>query len=141
VLTVVNTNYVRQRKIVLDSHYAGHILFTRVNPAERASGRERRTGQGGGSDDQQKRRREMTVEEAEAALLASQIAAARKALEKDLTISVPTAALLLNISKNHAYDCINEGVFPVPTLKVGRSFRVPTRALRELLQVEESAAA
>lgn len=83
------------------------------------------------------RPKKMTVERAEAALLAS-FEAARKALVTDLTISVPAAAMLLGLSKNHAYDTIHEGTFPVPTLKVGRTFRVPTRALREVLQVQES---
>jgi hypothetical protein len=82
-------------------------------------------------------RQEMTVEEAEAALLASRAAVARKALQTELTVDVPTAAVLLKISRQHAYNCINEGLFPVPILKVGRSFRVPTRALREVLQVQE----
>jgi len=82
-------------------------------------------------------KQEMTVEEAEAALLATRKAAAREALLKDLTVSVPIAAVLLGLSKNHAYDCINENKFPVPIIKVGRTIRVPTRALREALQVRE----
>src|SRR5262245_46087007 len=83
-------------------------------------------------------KREMTVGEAEAALLATRKAAAREALIKDLAVSVPIAAALLGLSKQHAYDCINEGTFPVPILKVGRTIRVPTRALREVLQVQGS---
>ena len=83
-------------------------------------------------------KREMTVEEAEAALLATRKAAAREALLKDLTVSVPIAAVLLGLSKNHAYDCIHEDTFPVPTIKVGRTIRVPTRPLREALQVQGS---
>ena len=82
--------------------------------------------------------REMTVEEAEAALLATRKAAAREALLRELTVSVPTAAVLLGLSKNHIYDCIHEATFPIPTIKVGRTIRVPTRALREALQAQES---
>jgi hypothetical protein len=80
----------------------------------------------------------MTVAEVTEAALASRLIAARKALQTELTVDVPTAAVLLKISRQHAYDCINEGIFPVPTLKVGRTFRIPTRALREVLQVEGS---
>jgi len=83
-------------------------------------------------------KREMTVEEAEAALLESRKAAARAALLKELAVSVPMAAVLLALSKNHAYDLIKENKFPVPTLKLGGTYRVPTRALRDLLQVQES---
>jgi excisionase family DNA binding protein len=83
-------------------------------------------------------KRAITVEEAERVLLAGRMAQARRALMEDLTISVPDAAMLLGFSKNHAYNTIEEGSFPVPTIKVGRSIRVPTRALREALQVQES---
>jgi excisionase family DNA binding protein len=82
--------------------------------------------------------RKMTVEEAEAALLATRKAAAHKALQKDLAVSVPIAAVLLGLSKNHVYDCIREGTFPIPTIKIGRTFRIPTRALREKLQLQDS---
>lgn len=82
--------------------------------------------------------RGMTVEEAEAALLATRKAAAREALLRELTVSVPIAAVLLGLSKNHIYDCIHEDTFPIPTIKVGRTIRVPTRALREALQAQES---
>jgi predicted DNA-binding transcriptional regulator AlpA len=82
--------------------------------------------------------RVMSVEKAEAALLASRKAAAREALMKELAVSVPTAAVLLGLSRQHAYNCIREDTFPVPTLKVGNTIRVPTRALREMLQVPGS---
>jgi excisionase family DNA binding protein len=83
-------------------------------------------------------RRQMTIEEAEAALFESRKAAAREALSKELAVSVPIAALLLGLSKQHAYDLIKEKTFPLPTIKLGRTFRVPTRALREALQVQEA---
>jgi len=83
-------------------------------------------------------RREMSVEEAEAALLESRKTAAREALQKELTVKVPAAAVLLGLSKQHAYDLIKENAFPVPIIKLGGTFRVPSRALRELLQVQES---
>src|SRR5262245_13414647 len=83
-------------------------------------------------------KRGMTVEEAEAALFESRKAAAREALEKELTVTVPVAAVLLGLSKNHVYDLIHENAFPVPTITLGRTFRVPTRALREVLQAQES---
>lgn len=82
-------------------------------------------------------RREMTVEEA-TALLESRKAAAREALERELTVTVPVAAVLLGLSKNHVYDLIHENAFPVPTIKLGRTFRVPTRALREMLLAQGS---
>jgi predicted DNA-binding transcriptional regulator AlpA len=83
-------------------------------------------------------KRKMTVKQAEAALLASRKAAAHDALVEELAVNVPTAALLLGLSKQHAYDCIREGTFPVPTVKIGNTIRVPTRALREKLQVQGS---
>jgi excisionase family DNA binding protein len=83
--------------------------------------------------------REMTIEEAEAALLVTRKAAAREALLKELAVSVPTAAVLLGMSRNHIYNCVADGTFPIPTIKVGRTIRVPTRALREALQAQEVA--
>ena len=80
----------------------------------------------------------MTIVEAEAALFEARKVAAHKALLKELAVSVPMAALLLGVSRVHAYDLIKENKFPVPTLKLGGTYRVPTRALRELLQVQGS---
>jgi predicted DNA-binding transcriptional regulator AlpA len=80
----------------------------------------------------------MTVEEAETALLGARKAAACKALQNELTVRLPMAAMLLGLSKAHAYDLVRENAFPVPIIKLGRAIRVPTRGLRELLQVQGS---
>jgi predicted DNA-binding transcriptional regulator AlpA len=83
-------------------------------------------------------KRKMTVAEAEAALLETRKAAACEALQNELTVRLPVAAVLLGLSKAHAYDLVRENAFPVPIIKLGRAIRVPTRALREVLQVQGS---
>src|SRR5262245_30311966 len=82
--------------------------------------------------------REMTVAEAESAVREARKAAAYRCLQAELTVNVPTAAVLLQLSRAHVYDLIHENAFPVPVIKLGRTFRVPSRALRELLQVQET---
>ena len=47
----------------------------------------------------------------------------------------PTAGEILGIGRSLAYDLARRGEFPVPVLRVGTQFRVPTAALRELLGV------
>jgi predicted DNA-binding transcriptional regulator AlpA len=88
--------------------------------------------------DKQKSKRAMTVEEAEAALFESRKAAALAALKRELTVTLPVAAVLLKISKAHAYDLVRENAFPVPIIKLGKTVRIPTRSLRDLLGIEGS---
>jgi predicted DNA-binding transcriptional regulator AlpA len=51
-------------------------------------------------------------------------------------ISAEDAFRLLGIDRSTGYRAIREGIFPVPVLRVGRLIRVPTLALRRLLQLE-----
>jgi excisionase family DNA binding protein len=50
-------------------------------------------------------------------------------------IDVPTAAVLLGISRTSAYRLVRDGVFPVPVLHLGRAVRIPTAPLLELVRV------
>lgn len=51
------------------------------------------------------------------------------------TVNVVTAARALGIGHNKAYDLIKTGQFPVRTLSMGSTVRVPTAALWEALGV------
>jgi hypothetical protein len=51
------------------------------------------------------------------------------------TVNVVTAARALGIGHNKAYDLIKAGEFPVRTLTMGSTVRVPTAALWEALGV------
>lgn len=53
----------------------------------------------------------------------------------DLGVScdVPTAARALGIGKTSAYTAIREGTFPVPVLRVGARYVVPTAGLKAAL--------
>ena len=49
-----------------------------------------------------------------------------------LTCSIPTAARLLGIGRASAYKAAAEGV--IPSIRIGRTVRVPSAALRRLLE-------
>ncbi|MFG3140910.1 MULTISPECIES: DNA-binding protein [unclassified Streptomyces] len=51
------------------------------------------------------------------------------------TVNVVTAARALGIGHNKAYDLIKAGLFPVRTLSMGNTVRIPTAALWEALGV------
>ncbi|MFB7493776.1 helix-turn-helix domain-containing protein [Streptomyces sp. NPDC056161] len=57
-------------------------------------------------------------------------------LSLPVTVNVVTAARALGISPNKAYQLIRDGRFPVRTLPLGSTVRVPTAALWEALGVE-----
>jgi hypothetical protein len=42
----------------------------------------------------------------------------------------------LGIDRSTGYKAIRDGTFPVPIIRVGRSIRVPTAALRRVLQID-----
>ena len=50
-----------------------------------------------------------------------------------LTEDIPYACKVLGISKNHGYELIKRGEFPVPVIKLGRRFVVSSASLRVLL--------
>lgn len=52
------------------------------------------------------------------------------------TTDVPTAGRALGMSRTTAYNLVQRGEFPVPVLKLGRQFRVPTADLLALLGVD-----
>ena len=51
------------------------------------------------------------------------------------TVNVTTAARALGISRDKAYTLIRDGEFPVATLSLGSTVRVPTAALWKALGV------
>jgi excisionase family DNA binding protein len=54
--------------------------------------------------------------------------------EERPTLSVPEVAVLLGISRQHAYEGVRTG--DIPCLRVGRKVLVPTAQLRRLLAVD-----
>jgi excisionase family DNA binding protein len=55
-----------------------------------------------------------------------------------VVMSVDLAAQAWGISKGAAYDMIQAGTFPVPTVKVGRYVRVLRADLLEALRIRDS---
>ncbi|MFJ4684746.1 DNA-binding protein [Streptomyces sp. NPDC088789] len=53
------------------------------------------------------------------------------------TVNVTTAARALGIGVHKAYNLIKEGTFPVQTLPLGSTVRVPTAALWRVLGVTQ----
>jgi excisionase family DNA binding protein len=84
----------------------------------------------------QRKKRVMSVERAEAELAASRRAVALRALQEQVAVNVPTAADLLDCSRTHLYALIHEKKFPTEVIQIGRTFRIPSKALRALLQVD-----
>lgn len=53
--------------------------------------------------------------------------------EEALTLTVPEVAALLRISRSSAYGAVRSG--QIPSLRFGRSIRVPRAALERLLSI------
>ena len=53
------------------------------------------------------------------------------------SITADEAFAELGIDRTTGYRAIKEGTFPVPVIRVGRLIRVPTAALRRLLDADE----
>jgi hypothetical protein len=51
------------------------------------------------------------------------------------TVDVPTAARALNIGRTLAYQLVRAGQFPVPVLRLGSRYRVPSSGLLVALGV------
>jgi hypothetical protein len=49
------------------------------------------------------------------------------------TIPLQEAFTLLGISRATGYQQVHQGTFPVPVLRLGRNFKVPTAKLLDLL--------
>lgn len=50
-----------------------------------------------------------------------------------LSISLPEAGKALGIGQSSTYASVKAGTFPVPVIKIGGRYVVPTAPLRELL--------
>ena len=55
-------------------------------------------------------------------------------------IDVPTAAAVLGIGRSLAYDLVRTDRWPTPVLRVGKLIRIPTAALRRLLDADGAVA-
>jgi predicted site-specific integrase-resolvase len=55
------------------------------------------------------------------------------------TLDVVTAGRLLGIGRTMAYQLARHGRFPVPVLRVGSNYRVPTAPLLALLGIDPPA--
>ena len=55
-------------------------------------------------------------------------------LELPVVIDLVTAARALGIGRTRAFELVRRGEFPVPVLRVGSTWRVPTAPLLSLLQ-------
>ena len=54
--------------------------------------------------------------------------------EQRPTLSVPEVAVILGISRQHAYEGIKTG--DIPCIRIGRKVLIPTAELRRLLAVD-----
>ncbi len=52
-----------------------------------------------------------------------------------LTTDIETAGLILGIGRSRAYTLAKSGEFPVPLIRVGRSYIVPVPAILHLLGI------
>jgi excisionase family DNA binding protein len=84
------------------------------------------------------RQRTLSREEARAKQRAIRRTRALTALEEDLALTVEEAATLLGLSRAHIYNLVAANATPFPVIKIGRSIRIPTNALREALQIPRS---
>ena len=54
-------------------------------------------------------------------------------LELPVAIDLVTAARALGIGRTRAFELVRRGEFPVPAVRVGTTWRVPTAPLLQLL--------
>jgi hypothetical protein len=52
-----------------------------------------------------------------------------------VVVDVPTAARVLGLGGNTAYELVRCGAWPTPLLRFGRLIKVPRRSLLELLRI------
>lgn len=53
------------------------------------------------------------------------------------TVSIRQAATLMGVGNSTAYAIAREGKFPVPVIKIGGRYVVPTKPLLDLLGLDE----
>ncbi len=56
--------------------------------------------------------------------------------EDGACVSADQAFRCLGIDRTTGYRAIKTGTFPLPVIRVGRTIRIPTAALRRLLTIE-----
>ena len=59
-----------------------------------------------------------------------------RALAEEPTVTVDAAAALLGMSRHGTYNAIREG--NLPSIRIGRCIRVPSKPLRQMLGLEDS---
>jgi excisionase family DNA binding protein len=52
-----------------------------------------------------------------------------------VVVDLVTAAAVLGVGRTTAYDMVRTGCWPTPVLRLGNRIRIPTAALRELLNL------
>lgn len=55
-------------------------------------------------------------------------------------VSAVEAFAVLGIDRRTGYRAIRDGTFPVAVVRIGRVIRIPTRALRRLVEADQSPA-
>jgi predicted DNA-binding transcriptional regulator AlpA len=55
-------------------------------------------------------------------------------------VDLMTAAAVLGLGRTKAYDLAKRGEFPVPVIRIGDTYRVPTAGLLRLLGITEAPA-
>lgn len=63
---------------------------------------------------------------------------ARKRAEQSACVTAEEAFQQLGIDRTTGYRAIQQGTFPLPTIRVGRLIRVPASALRHLLVLDDA---
>jgi hypothetical protein len=61
----------------------------------------------------------------------------RRALRDQLTVSVPLAGRVFDLSRNAAYAAVRKG--EIPSIRLGGRIVVPTAQLRRMLGIDENA--
>ncbi|MFD0690935.1 helix-turn-helix transcriptional regulator [Actinomadura fibrosa] len=51
-------------------------------------------------------------------------------------VDITTAARALGLSRTYAYQLAKDGTFPCKVIRIGHCYRVPTAALRALLDAD-----
>jgi hypothetical protein len=59
-------------------------------------------------------------------------------LELPVVIDLVTAGRALSIGRTRAFELVRRGEFPVPVLRVGATWRVPTVPLLALLGIKQA---
>ncbi len=58
-------------------------------------------------------------------------------MDSSQTVSVGTAAQMLGVGRNTAYEAVRAGTFPSPVIRIGRRYLIPRAALERLLTASD----